>query len=114
PECRMVQATRQSDPGAADCRLHGADRRGQGSRPGASTQLFPPWGRISKAAGLRQSDSRLQRWSRARFRHATAFYGRALAYEGKKDPDRDIKDYDAAIRLDPGHVTAFSHRAAQH
>ena len=44
--------------------------------------------------------------------NATALYGRGIAYEAKKDSDRAIQDYDAAIKLDPRHVKALSNRVA--
>ena len=44
--------------------------------------------------------------------NAAAYYGRAIAYEAKKDTDRAIEDYDSAIELDPRNVKALSNRAA--
>jgi Tfp pilus assembly protein PilF len=36
---------------------------------------------------------------------------RGLAYQEKKQPDRAIRDFDQAVRLDPNDATAFAYRA---
>jgi tetratricopeptide (TPR) repeat protein len=43
---------------------------------------------------------------------AFAFYRRANAYSEKGNYDQAIRDYDQAIRLNPGHAIAFSNRGA--